>query len=1263
NLALVRARYFNGLNFSTQNLNFCGAESLNQLDVDSFMYAAAIQAKRVVDVEREISDNYNSEKNNSAGKPRILPFVNMQSQLCTDEQAQWWDAAYRVYKNLRYGCDLTDLKVTLQYGIEAVRGINGPKVDLNIMFKLGQIFVVRAQATERPVDKSLLEARSESIYRTALNMLKMRRGGVLEPFDKHFKYARAESTAIERELNNAAEDAVTYVANRYFKRLEYEDLIEELAGLQLPFASYWQAEAYLKLDEIKKTSKKTSRLNVERAAECLNHTLALLKSSSYVDTKHALNTIIHHRIRKIKQMSASLVDDSLMDIYCSPHNSSSYEDAENDVYQDSFTTPAYSQGNLSRVRREITGTASFTATAHNQEMENMVKQMASTLILLKEEVLENLIPELQTVAKEVVSMKDRIGNLEETMKKSRVSSIPPSRDDASKVLDDFYIIEDALRQQLYQQPQTAVTTAPAFMSSNQCSAATDGLITNSPFLGQQPRLQTPTPMHLPPNAFNNTMFPPNAANYPLNFYSHNQPNPINQPNPYLTQAQGGQQGSIQVNQRNVQLSLPYTQPPISGGLNFNTTPILNSQLVEKGPPANVVKVKTGEEDEEILYVHRAKLYRFTDGEWKERGIGNVKILRHKESKKLRVIMRRDQVLKICLNHNLNEDVDYKRKDHKSWLFVVNDFSEEAIELQKLSLRFKNKEIADKFMETVIKALDGTASPVIERVGSNTSLNTSASLGLPSTALNITEENEKLAIDLKLPLNFFESVKPDCVGCRGCDPEKFTFTHDGNNEIFINEEDTKSPLLPTELPPLVLLKQSTLSPIISTATTTLITTPPSASINFKKKLVNTFNANTNNSKESADEATPTSATNLSQENPKTCSIIKPGNIFGGFTEMENVGEESIFSGVANSTSTAADKTQSISIFGGTGTSLSGGSIFGQKPPIFGNSSSIFGDTTKSIFGSSNNNSKGGSINTSIFGSSYTSFTGFSSNKPTTAGRSVFGSAETPTTTTAQVGSSLNEAFATTTNTGSEAAGSFMDLSKTSTAAIDFASLAAQAPKDDKAVPALAKGNEKPAPGNFIGLTGQNAFASFAKPLTEQKSNDKNMSKGEGLNDTKNNQSGECGAAGNNSTDENYDPHYEPIIALPEEIVITTGEEEETKLFGERANLFRWDDTNKEWKERGVGELKILFHPIKQTYRMLMRREQIYKLILNQVVNSDFSFSEMNKNPKSFLWGAMNYAECPEGVLEKLAVRFKNVKLAEQFREQLNKCIAADQNRDN
>lgn len=65
--------------------------------------------------------------------------------------------------------------------------------------------------------------------------------------------------------------------------------------------------------------------------------------------------------------------------------------------------------------------------------------------------------------------------------------------------------------------------------------------------------------------------------------------------------------------------------------------------------------------------------------------------------------------------------------------------------------------------------------------------------------------------------------------------------------------------------------------------------------------------------------------------------------------------------------------------------------------------------------------------------------------------------------------------------------------------------------------------------------------------------------------------------NDNGEEDYDPHYEPIIPLPETIQVSTGEEEETILFNERAKLFRYNDETKEWKERGVGQLKILHHP--------------------------------------------------------------------------------------
>lgn len=69
-------------------------------------------------------------------------------------------------------------------------------------------------------------------------------------------------------------------------------------------------------------------------------------------------------------------------------------------------------------------------------------------------------------------------------------------------------------------------------------------------------------------------------------------------------------------------------------------------------------------------------------------------------------MRREQILKICLNHALTPELEYKKKDEKSWEFVVNDFSEGELEANVFSLRFKNKEIADEFKEAIDKALSG-----------------------------------------------------------------------------------------------------------------------------------------------------------------------------------------------------------------------------------------------------------------------------------------------------------------------------------------------------------------------------------------------------------------------------------------------------------------------------------------------------------------------------------------------------------------------------
>lgn len=52
------------------------------------------------------------------------------------------------------------------------------------------------------------------------------------------------------------------------------------------------------------------------------------------------------------------------------------------------------------------------------------------------------------------------------------------------------------------------------------------------------------------------------------------------------------------------------------------------------------------------YFRKCKLYRFDKegNQWKERGVGTVKLLKHKETQKIRLVMRQSKTLKICANH-------------------------------------------------------------------------------------------------------------------------------------------------------------------------------------------------------------------------------------------------------------------------------------------------------------------------------------------------------------------------------------------------------------------------------------------------------------------------------------------------------------------------------------------------------------------------------------------------------------------------------------
>lgn len=89
-------------------------------------------------------------------------------------------------------------------------------------------------------------------------------------------------------------------------------------------------------------------------------------------------------------------------------------------------------------------------------------------------------------------------------------------------------------------------------------------------------------------------------------------------------------------------STPLQEAPESEDVHFE--PVI--RLTEK------VETKTNEESEEQLFKMRAKLFVFKkeSQEWKERGTGDVRLLKHKENGKTRLVMRRDKTLKVCANH-------------------------------------------------------------------------------------------------------------------------------------------------------------------------------------------------------------------------------------------------------------------------------------------------------------------------------------------------------------------------------------------------------------------------------------------------------------------------------------------------------------------------------------------------------------------------------------------------------------------------------------
>ncbi|KAK2904621.1 hypothetical protein Q8A67_006420 [Cirrhinus molitorella] len=174
------------------------------------------------------------------------------------------------------------------------------------------------------------------------------------------------------------------------------------------------------------------------------------------------------------------------------------------------------------------------------------------------------------------------------------------------------------------------------------------------------------------------------------------------------------------------------------------------------PLPDLVEIPSGEENEQVVFSHRAKLYRYDkqSQQWKERGIGELKILQNNEGNRARLVMRREQVLKLCANHWItpNMKLEPMKATEKAWTWSALDFAEGDRSAEMLAVRFKLKETADAFKKSFEEAM-ATSFTGAEREEKSTQEQSDADVEMVFER-KPTAEQTQLAARLMLPHTFF-----------------------------------------------------------------------------------------------------------------------------------------------------------------------------------------------------------------------------------------------------------------------------------------------------------------------------------------------------------------------------------------------------------------------------------------------------------------------------------------------------------------------------
>ncbi|CAJ1079920.1 E3 SUMO-protein ligase RanBP2 isoform X2 [Xyrichtys novacula] len=696
------------------------------------------------------------------------------------------------------------------------------------------------------------------------------------------------------------------------------------------------------------------------------------------------------------------------------------------------------------------------------------------------------------------------------------------------------------------------------------------------------------------------------------------------------------------------------------------------------PLPELVEISTGEENELVVFSHRAKLYRYDKKltQWKERGIGDLKILQNYENKRVRLIMRRDQVLKICANHWITAAMKLEpmKGAEKAWVWSAFDFAEAGDgNLEQLAVRFKLQETADTFKQVfdaakILQDKQELMTPVTSRVAAPQDGGTTASVEPASTicgkaAIAVLEETTKERTELS----------PDCKPCTAgspsqanlsktvVSPPKFVFGTDSLQKIFgspkfhletegsastSKAKDSQPPAKASPTAPVFKIPEKG-TPLVeggsagsdedSEVEVVYVKEPTAEQAALAKKLLLplTFFCYKNEPGYTSDDQTDDedyeSAVKALNGKLYPDAPVKKAAACGDEPDCQVVWEK-------KPTPEEEEKAKSL-----------------QLPPTF-----FCGLSTSD---SDTDHDKPEDFETEVRKAQQDLDAQLSQTE--NASSSTADAPEEPNP--APSSSSTNAADSTppSEDQTSEQSGETQSETPSSSSPIDLSTKKSPEPESNTETTSAAL--TAPTASQESSSFGFNSFGGFSFADLANNSDgfafgtkDTNFSWanagatvfGSAMTTEPKNSKDEDGSDEEEETQNNVDIHFEPIVSLPE-VETKSGDEDEEILFKERAKLYRWDRDLSQWKERGIGDIKILFHPEKHYYRILMRREQVLRVCANHMLTQMMELKPMGASPNALIWTATDYSD-GDGVVEQLAAKFKTPEIAESFKKTFCEC---------